>query len=93
MALIIFFPFVRFGSGSGPIHLKEVLCHGNESHILRCRYRGLDETVTGCQHDQDVAVACCEFVSVCVCVLRDSKHFTLSECAQLCIMLNNICSE
>ena len=84
MALIIFFPFVRFGSGSGPIHLKEVLCHGNESHILRCRYRGLDETVTGCQHDQDVAVACCEFVSVCVCVSFEIRNILHSLSVHSC---------
>jgi deleted-in-malignant-brain-tumors protein 1 len=42
-------------SGSGPIYMVNVGCHGNESNLLDCEY---DNTTGGCNHGMDVSVIC-----------------------------------
>ena len=51
----------RYGPGTGAVLLDDVICHGNESHLLRCIHSGLD-TPTSCQHDSDVSLACCKYM-------------------------------
>ena len=43
-----------YGSGTGPIHLDEVICSGTESSILDCQYI----TDHDCSHNEDIGVLC-----------------------------------
>lgn len=45
----------RFSSGSGPIHLTNVNCGGNESSLFDCYY-GND--TLHCNHGMDASVTC-----------------------------------
>lgn len=52
-------PFVRepkYGPGSGPILLDDVLCDGTEASIGDCRHRGWG--VHNCEHAYDVSIQC-----------------------------------
>ena len=49
------FASAYFGEGTGPIHLDNVQCAGNEISILDCPY---DEGVDDCTHALDVGVVC-----------------------------------
>ncbi|XP_062433648.1 scavenger receptor cysteine-rich type 1 protein M130-like [Rhea pennata] len=51
---------IRFGKGSGPIHLALVDCHGNESAIWKCDVKGWGSYIG--PHDWDVGVVCQGFV-------------------------------
>ena len=62
---------LRYGIGSGPVAVGEIICEGNESHLLRCHYKqGADlGMLQECQsHVQDVGVVCGEFI-LCNCFL------------------------
>ena len=50
----------RYGAGSGTILLTEVDCDDDTSHLLRCGVQGINQLSTSCDHQQDVAVVCCE---------------------------------
>ena len=41
---------------TGPIHLDNVRCTGNESHILDCERNAIGDN--NCAHDEDVYVVC-----------------------------------
>ena len=43
-----------FGRGTGPIHLDNVHCSGNEPNLLACSHL----TIDNCGHDDDAGVAC-----------------------------------
>ena len=48
-----------FGPGSGPIHLDDMLCAGNETGLLMCPH--VDDKLVGshnCRHSEDVGVRC-----------------------------------
>ena len=45
-----------FGQGSGPIHIDDVLCDGNETLLLDCDY----EPDHNCAHFEDAGVVCGE---------------------------------
>uniref|UniRef100_A0A3B1K6T4 SRCR domain-containing protein n=1 Tax=Astyanax mexicanus TaxID=7994 RepID=A0A3B1K6T4_ASTMX len=47
-----------FGKGTGPIHLDDVGCSGNESSISECFKDGFGEH--NCGHDEDAGVSCSE---------------------------------
>lgn len=55
----------RFGIGSGPVAVGEIICEGSESHLLRCQYKqgtGLG-MIQECQsHAQDVGIVCGEYM-------------------------------
>ena len=56
---------LRYGIGSGPVAVGEIICEGNESHLLRCQYKqGADlGMLEECQsHAQDVGVVCGELL-------------------------------
>ena len=58
--IFIFFPgalalsVAYFGQGDGPIHLDNVRCVGNESHLLNCSH----SSVSNCAHNSDAGVRC-----------------------------------
>ena len=46
----------RYGAGSGPIYLTEVLCTSTETSLLRCKS---DPILSGnCSHAEDAGVKC-----------------------------------
>ena len=46
----------RYGSGSGPIYLTDVLCIGSETSLLQCNS---DPILSGgCSHSEDAGVKC-----------------------------------
>ena len=46
----------EFGEGSGPIHLDDLLCVGNESALINCSARPIGEH--NCDHSEDAGVRC-----------------------------------
>ena len=46
----------RFGPGSGPILLSDLVCIGNESSIIECDQHGTG--AHNCSHSEDVSVEC-----------------------------------
>ena len=66
----------EFGAGSGPIHLDDVKCEGEEINLLSCSQ--LPKTIQhNCKHSEDAGVTCqgvrMECVCVCVCVCVEGK--------------------
>ena len=48
-----------FGPGSGPIHLDNMLCVGNETNLLMCPRQGNQPVGKhNCRHSEDVSVRC-----------------------------------
>ena len=48
-----------FGAGTGPIHLDNMRCRGNETSLLDCpRHNNLAVGVHNCRHREDVGVRC-----------------------------------
>ena len=47
----------RFGHGSGPIWLDNVLCTGIETLLLNCSHLGFNVT-RSCSHSEDAGVRC-----------------------------------
>ena len=53
-----------FGQGSGTILLDDVSCSSTSYlHLLSCRYSTVISS--SCDHSDDVAVLCCEFIASC----------------------------
>ena len=48
-----------FGRGSGPIHLDDVACVGNESSLFNCTYISNHN----CGHHEDASVRCASSIS------------------------------
>lgn len=46
----------EFGQGSGPIHLDDLGCFGDEASLVACVHRGLGEN--NCNHAEDAGVRC-----------------------------------
>ena len=47
----------RYGQGSGPIWMDDVLCSGTEASLFDCTHRGW-ERVIYCYHGEDASVVC-----------------------------------
>ena len=50
---------MRFGAGSGPVFLSDVVCQGDEKSLLDCYYSTFyvdDENI--CGHNNDVGIMC-----------------------------------
>ena len=47
----------QFGSGTGPVWLRQVGCLGSESKLSHCIHNGAGNTL-GCLHAQDVGAQC-----------------------------------
>ena len=46
----------RFGAGSGPIHLDNIGCNGNEESLFECQHVGVGNS--NCVHAEDAGVVC-----------------------------------
>ncbi|NWY07706.1 LOX3B oxidase, partial [Nothoprocta ornata] len=46
----------RMGQGTGPIHVSEVQCEGNETSLWSCPLKNITEE--DCKHSEDAAVRC-----------------------------------
>ena len=46
----------EYGGGSGPIHLDDVRCTGQETSIYECNHGGLGNH--NCDHNEDAGVIC-----------------------------------
>lgn len=57
----------RYGVGGGEVGLEEVVCEGGERHLLRCRHSSVWGVNTTCDHQYDIAIACCR-LSICLSV-------------------------
>lgn len=53
-------PTAGFGTGSGPIFLKDVKCKGFEQSLLKCQHDGwkTHDVNMSCDHSMDVGVVC-----------------------------------
>ncbi len=47
--------FAAFGQGTGPIHLDDLRCVGNEDALINCTY---DSNTADCSHFEDAGVVC-----------------------------------
>lgn len=54
-ALVIMIEASSFDPGSGPIHLQDVACLGNESNLFVCP---TSKNTSACSHNQDAGVIC-----------------------------------
>ena len=45
-----------FGEGSGPIHLDDLLCNGDEQQLHQCSHSGVGNH--NCRHTEDAGVIC-----------------------------------
>ncbi|ESO92625.1 hypothetical protein LOTGIDRAFT_233072 [Lottia gigantea] len=50
-----------FGRGSGPIHISQMKCTGDEQSVLDCGLK-ISESRSGCYHSVDAAVRCYNYV-------------------------------
>ena len=83
----------RFGVGGGRVELEEVVCEGGEAHLLRCRYSRVGGGST-CQHQYDIAVACCK-LPLCSSILV-SIHLSIGLsvcpfCLLVCVFNLSLC--
>ena len=53
-------PMAGFGTGSGPIFLKDVKCKGYEQSLLGCQHGGwkTHDVNVSCDHSMDAGVVC-----------------------------------
>ena len=49
-----FFYSAAYGEGTGPIHMDDVSCAGNESSLIECSHI----SDHNCRHSEDVSVQC-----------------------------------
>lgn len=52
----------RFGSGSGPIWMDDVICSATETRLTDCQFNNWNNT--DCTHEEDVGVICPSNVGV-----------------------------
>lgn len=52
----------RFGEGSGPIHLDDVDCRGDEESLADCQHAGWG--ANNCQHHEDVSILCVDNLDI-----------------------------
>ena len=46
----------RFGQGTGPIHLDNLICNSSESRLINCPHSGIG--VHNCAHSEDAGLRC-----------------------------------
>ena len=44
-----------YGQGTGPVHLDDVRCTGQEQKLIDCRH---STSTSGCGHHEDASVRC-----------------------------------
>ena len=52
---VVAYASAKFGQGSGPIHLDDVACRGDESRLTSCNH---DTSTSDCYHSEDAGVFC-----------------------------------
>ena len=69
----------EFGMGSGPIHLDDVKCEGEETNLLSCPQ--LAQNIQhNCKHSEDAGVKCQGVRMKCVHVLSENGSQELEHC-------------
>lgn len=48
----------RFGPGTGPIWLDDLVCQGNEQYLNQCQTNSKYLNASNCNHKEDVGVIC-----------------------------------
>ena len=49
---------LRYGNGSGPILLDNLMCDGDESTLVDCDHNGVFENNCASDHSEDAGVVC-----------------------------------
>ena len=84
-----------FGQGTGPIHVDNLDCVGNERRMLDCLY---DSHTDDCNHSEDAGVACynqSKRYTFCTCLSCDTCTCTFMftctcKCVHICYFCNFI---
>ena len=55
---VVVHPNARYGQGTGPVLLHELLCTGTETRLLDCPHPGINTSRSVCSHRDDAGVSC-----------------------------------
>ena len=67
---VVHYSDAHYGRGTGLILLDQLACTGTETRLIDCRHGDINNTQSGCGHDDDAGVACS---------LRELIHYALHD--------------